>query len=406
MLAGVQREWPVRPDGKAQVDVEVATFIVAASGRDEELGDVGLVVSAPRQAVKLPGRLLRPAVHGVDDLVRRQEELLVHDQVAGVNVQAVVALDLVAGEDLAVLQQADLLDLRGLHIRQRLMQQEAVHVIAVAVKDVQMDVVKALAKGDHRPVDDVADVRGRRDEAAVHRISQIFVVLVPDVLRDGLHVNVVELPEETVRVQDGDFPIAGVAGVVILNVDDLPAGVGEDFRAVRRAAVNAVMKVRAAAVVLVGRDNVADGFQGAVVPGVLREAVHLLRLGVGQLQVVRPVVPLGVVVDRLAVVGGGEPVGWLAGGLAAGGDGGDGQDEAGHYQEGDDGRPEVRASRRGLGPFFHEIAPLMLSCCDFPFPGKWSLSIFPETSSLFSRKLHLLVSGKMVVPSFRENGRS
>ena len=221
MAAGAG-EGAVGTDGKAQVDVEVAAGVVAAGGRHEQLADVGVAVGPARQVVEAPGHDLRPAVHRILDLVGRQVEGGVQNQVTRPHVEAIVAADGVARHHGVVLQEANGLNLRTRGVVEQLVKGKAVDV-AVGVQDIDVDVVVALTEGHHRPVDHVADVGVGGNEAAGGGVGQILVVLVVDGLRNRAYFDVMILPEIALRIAHRDLPVEVVAGGVVLDVDHLAA---------------------------------------------------------------------------------------------------------------------------------------------------------------------------------------
>ena len=105
MLTATHRKHELRIGDKAQVDIVVPAIISSACGWDHvEIIQVGCVVCATWQGIESPGGLYGSTIDREGDFPRWQVIDIVQDQIAGVNVQAVAALDRIPGNKLAVLQ--------------------------------------------------------------------------------------------------------------------------------------------------------------------------------------------------------------------------------------------------------------------------------------------------------------
>ena len=147
-----------------------------------------------------------------------------------------------------------------------------------------MDVVEALVERNHRPVDDVADVRVRGDEAPGRRVGLVRGERVLDRLRDRVLVDVVILPDVAFGVQHRHFPVQVVARLVVLHVDHLAARAVVHLSAIGGHDVDPVVEIcgaGAAAIVLVRLDRVPQRERDVERPGVrgVRGGVHPRRLG-------------------------------------------------------------------------------------------------------------------------------
>jgi hypothetical protein len=87
------------------------------------------------------------------------------------------------------------------------MELEAIDVHPSRCQNIQVDVIELLAKGPDRPFDDIADVGVGIDEPAIDRIELVLRPFVPDCLGDAGFRNMVVLPDITIGVQNGDFPV-------------------------------------------------------------------------------------------------------------------------------------------------------------------------------------------------------
>ncbi len=99
------------------------------------------------------------------------------------------------------------------------------------------------------------------DEPTVDRVSLVLSILVPDVRRDGFHLDMVVLPDVPEWVQHSHFPVQVPTRIIVFDIDHLAPRLVEYIRAVNLHHVHAVMKVGRTPIVLVRLHTPPDGIE-------------------------------------------------------------------------------------------------------------------------------------------------
>ena len=234
---------------KPKIDVENA-FIVIAPGqtRQEVLIDECTFRASARKVVKIPDdiRLVIP-IEPVSNVVGWQVEDLAHEEITCLDIKAIVAAigDGVAGQQLIYSsEETDFLNLRRLSIGVSVIQKfERVQIDIAGCKDVEMNVIEAVAKGNLGPPHDVSEMAVGRDKPSAVGVCLVRSESLVDDCGNRILGDVMILPNITFLVKDGDFPVIGAAVRIIFDIYNLTRTGGVDRCAVCCDHVDAMMEV-------------------------------------------------------------------------------------------------------------------------------------------------------------------
>ena len=161
---------------EAEIDIELAAVVIPAGGRNHvkiihKLGDS----AAAREGVELPNCRPRGAVQREGDFIGRQSVNLAEEKIASVDVQAVSRNlgfgDCAAGDYRVIHQQTGFLDERRLGVGQERMELQRIQVDIASGQNVEMNMVEAVIKRFHRPINDFAQLCIWQDKASVLMVS-------------------------------------------------------------------------------------------------------------------------------------------------------------------------------------------------------------------------------------------
>ena len=123
-----------------------------------------------------------------------------------------------------------------------------------------MDVIKSISKWCYSPINNIADVGVRRNITTSRRVCFVSGPRVANGLRNSGIVQVMVLPNISLRIKDGYFPIKRASWRIVLNIHNLPTRPCKHIRSIRRNHIDAVVEIGRAcarAVILIGLDDMA-----------------------------------------------------------------------------------------------------------------------------------------------------